>query len=153
MKMGSIFREVFIKYNINSVLVQVWRWYQIGGAERVMRLWAHLGAGLLSRETSASWGNGPTETSWNSARANPKPFTWERGTANSSGGLQARKQFHWNVPEVPGGWGGLAAWEPAAEQANSILDSIYRSRGSICLLNILLFNVIYPNFLTCFCIY
>lgn len=49
--------------------------------------------------------------------------------------------------------GGLAEREPAAEQANSIFDSTYRSRGFICLLNILLFNVIYPNFLTCFCIY
>lgn len=155
--MGSIFREVFIKYNINSVLVQVWRWYQIAGGresdETLTLSSVHLRAGLLSRETSASWRNGPTETSWNSMRENPKPFTWERWTVNSSGDLQAEKQFHWKVPGVPGGWGGLAEREPAAEQANSIFDSTYRSRGFICLLNILLFNVIYPNFLTCFCIY
>lgn len=55
----------------------------------------HLRAGLLSRETSASWRNGPTETSLNSARVKAKSFTWERRTANnSSGDLQAGKQLH-----------------------------------------------------------
>lgn len=79
----------------------------------------HLRAGLLSRETSASWRNGPTETSWNSARVKAKSFTWERRTANnSSGDLQAGKQLHWKLPGVPGGWGGLAAWEQAMYLGN-----------------------------------
>lgn len=68
MKLGSIIYIgdlllfiMIIKYSIKPVLVKFEDDAKLGGREERHQA-IHLRAGLPSRETSASWRNGPTET-------------------------------------------------------------------------------------------
>lgn len=92
----------------------VWRWYKTwwevsarGDTNQI-----HSRAGLPSRETSASWRSGPTETSWNSERVKAKSFTWGGRTANINR-TDWRNQPHWKGPGGLGRQGGQATWKPA----------------------------------------